>query len=515
VVLALACAGAVLAAAPKTDQVEDEVTRSYSATHTMLVNNPEATRSTSTAVSPSQVALLATTGEVPARVAEEIGYDGNTAELASQVTVQFDFDTGALTFSVTDDEPARAELIADSFADATNSYLAERQDVVYQERLAAALDRLTELEGQLDELTQELAATPEDPVVTAQRDAVSRQYSVAFEQSEELSTTPPVLAFTTLQRAQAVDVTSEQGISAPTSRPVRGAMGFVVGAVIGAAVAILLGRLDRRIRTREQAEAVLDMRARVVIPRTPDHGRDGIVVTNDRHDPLSDSYRTLRNLVSFIHSGLEPVNRARITVVVSPGPGDGKTSLAANLAGAFVETGQRTIAVNTDFRRPRLAVAINDSPTMPLPFILEDLASLDPKLLLSRTVLHDLLLMDLSSMEASAGELARATARVLPELAEVADSVVVDTSPVGATAEVLDLVPLADVIVVVARVGHTSIEAAARTMAVLRDLTVAPMVLALTGLKPERQPYYEYTDRRKPDDVDDRPSRRKRRLEKV
>jgi Mrp family chromosome partitioning ATPase len=203
--------------------------------------------------------------------------------------------------------------------------------------------------------------------------------------------------------------------------------------------------------------------------------------------------------------------------VVSPGPGDGKTSLAANLAAAFVETGQRTIAVNTDFRRPRLATAINDAPTMPLPFIIEDLATLDAKLLLSRTVHQHLLLMDLSSMEASAGELARATARVLPELAEVADAIVVDTSPVGATAEVLDLVPLADVIVVVARIGHTSIEAAARTVSVLRDLTTAPMVLALTGLKPERQPYYEYTDRRRPEELngDSKPPRWKRRLEKV
>jgi Mrp family chromosome partitioning ATPase len=516
IIVLLAVAGGLFGALPEPERVEEQAT-SFTATHTLLLNDTVAAQTGNTAVSPNQVTLLAVTGEVPLRVAEAIGFDGNAAELASEVTPEFDITTGALTFTTTQDSADQAETIADAFAEETTAYLAERQDFVYQERLAASLERLEGLETELDDLTNELGANPDDPVIGAQIDAISRQYSVAFEQNQLLTENPAILAFTTLQRAQAIENT-DQGFSAPTSRTTRGLMGFVAGAAVGVGIAILLGRLDRRIRTREQAEAIMEMRARVIVPKTGDqHKAGGVVVTNERHDPLSDSYRTLRNLISFVHSGLEPVNRARVTVVVSPGPGDGKTSLAANLAAAFVETGQRTIAVNTDFRRPRLATAINDAPTMPLPFIIEDLATLDAKLLLSRTVHQHLLLMDLSSMEASAGELARATARVLPELAEVADAIVVDTSPVGATAEVLDLVPLADVIVVVARIGHTSIEAAARTVSVLRDLTTAPMVLALTGLKPERQPYYEYTDRRRPEELngDSKPPRWKRRLEKV
>ena len=74
----------------------------------------------------------------------------------------------------------------------------------------------------------------------------------------------------------------------------------------------------------------------------------------------------------------------------------------------------------------------------------------------------------------------------------------IDTSPVGATAEVLDLVPFADVIVMVARVGHTSIDATERTIAILRDLATAPIVLVLGGIKGERNPYHEYSDRREP-----------------
>ena len=50
----------------------------------------------SSTVSTSQVELLATTGEVPARVAERLEFGGNPAELAAQVTVNFELETGAL-----------------------------------------------------------------------------------------------------------------------------------------------------------------------------------------------------------------------------------------------------------------------------------------------------------------------------------------------------------------------------------------------------------------------------------
>ena len=71
----------------------------------------------------------------------------------------------------------------------------------------------------------------------------------------------------------------------------------------------------------------------------------------------------------------------------------------------------------------------------------------------------------------------------------------IDTSPVGATAEVLELIPFADVIVVVARVGGTQISGAERTLAILRDLATVPMILVLGGVKMNKTNYYEYSDR--------------------
>jgi Mrp family chromosome partitioning ATPase len=486
--------GAVVAAIPQPQNVEEQAT-TFNATHTMLINDT-AGLSSSVGVSPNQVVLLATTGEVPEEVADEIGFSGNPAALSSQVSVSFDQASGALTFSTSSDMAAEAELIADTFAEVTNAYLIDRQTDVYNQRVQASRDRLAGLEAELDNLTAELAFDPENPILLGQRDAISRQYSLAFEQDRAISSTPSFLSFTTLQRAQAVPVV-DRGLSTPTGRRTRAIMGLIAGLAVGTAVALLLARADRKIRSREQAEEALGMRARVEVPVVKQHGAQaGIVVVNGRHDVLSDSYRTLRNVVTFVQSGSKALDRAHVTVVVSPGQGDGKTSLAANLAAAFVESGRRTIAVNTDFRRPRLAYAINGESPAELPYTFEELELLDPKLMLTRTDHTNLLMMDLSSIDATPGELVRSTVARFPTLVGMADELVIDTSPVGITAEPLELVPFADVIVMVIRLGHTSLEEAEETLTRLRDVSIAPVILALTGAKPHKGKYVEYGEDR-------------------
>lgn len=492
IMIALALVGALLGAIPEPGDVKDQAT-AFSATHTMLANDSGETP----IVAPSQVGLFATTGEVPLRVAESIGYSGDPAVLASEITAEFDFDTSALTISTTQETAEQAELIADTFAEELNAYLAERQDAVYQDRVAGSRERLDELRTRLNAISILIASTPDDPTLLAERDAVSRQYSLAIEQNDLLETSPDRLTFTTLANAQAI-AEIDRGLSAPAARSTRALMGGIVGLVLGAVIAVILGRLDRKIRTREQAEELVAMRARATIPKIR-RTTGGVVVAPGRHDPLSDAYRTVRNLVGFVESGLEASGRARVTLVVSPGPGDGKTSLAANLAAAFLETGQRTIAVNTDFRRPRLHEAIMGRPSPMVPFDLGELDDVPRRILPFDTNAENMKIVDLSTVHASPGELVRASIRQIERLSDSADQIVVDTSPVGATAEVLDLVPFADVIVLVTRVGQTSITSAERTIAILRDIATAPIVFVLGGIKAERNPYHVYSDRpRKP-----------------
>ena len=495
VIVVFAVVGAVLGALPAPEVVEEEdQVRTFTATHTLLQNDTSTAENSFSAISPGQLVLFTPTGEVPARVAEALDFGGNPATLAAQVSSEFDGSTGALTITSNGTDGAQVERVADTFADELTSYLAERQDTIYQDRLLVALDRLSSSEADLLLITADLATDPESPVLLAQQGAFSRKYSAAFEASETLEASPPVLGFTTLQRAQAVETTgTESRLGAPQSRSSRAILGGIVGMFVGAGVVVLLSVFDRRIRTREQAEEVLDMRARVLIPKVRDKDRDQLVVHSSRHDALSDSYRTLRNVLGFVWVG-ESLDRPPVTLVVSASPGDGKTSCAVNLAAASAEAGQRTVLVNADFRRPRMTSAFGPDVEKPLPFMLEDVNQLSANALLTDPGVERLRLFDLSTVDGEAGELVRSTVDKLDEVAALADAVIIDTSPVAATAEVLDIVPHVDAIVMVARVGHTTIAQAQRSIAILRDLTTVPILLVLGGLKDQGANYDEYTD---------------------
>jgi hypothetical protein len=127
-----------------------------------------------------------------------------------------------------------------------------------------------------------------------------------------------------------------------------------------------------------------------------------------------------------------------------------------------------------------------------LPFALEDLTTTPLLQMLQRTTTANLALFDLSSVKASPGNLARATNRLMPDIISISDAVVIDSSPIGLTAEVLDLLPLADTVVMVIRLGHTLAATAQRTMEMLQSLTSATIHLALMGEAGTQSPYYEY-----------------------
>ena len=484
-------------ATPKAAAV-DATTR-WTASHTLLIADSSSLQGSSgNSVVINQLQLFTTTGEVPKRVAQSIRYNGAPAELATQVVVEYDQNSGALRITTTQATAEQAVLIADAFADELTKYLAERQDTLQFDRVAASQKRLDALKAQIQLLEPVAAASPNDKVAAAQLDALSHQYSLAFEQNNQLQIDQSQLQLTTLERAEAIAIKGQSGgiggLSAPQSRLSRGVLLGGVGAMIGFGVVLVLARLDRRIRTRQQAESIFGLRMQVAIPITAKEVAEGLVVVPGRHDALADAYRTLRSVVGFVEAGAaRAVGRAPIVLVVSAGSGDGKTSVSANLAAAFVETGLRTVAVNTDFRRPALMERIIGRKARRLGFSYEDLVNLPIAVLLASSSIPDLAILDLAGIDASPGDLARETARLLPELTTLASAVVIDSSPVGVTAEVLELVPHADVIVLVTRLNHSSIESATRAIEIIRSLTNAHLVLTVVGEAGDRSRYEEYS----------------------
>ncbi len=89
---------------------------------------------------------------------------------------------------------------------------------------------------------------------------------------------------------------------------------------------------------------------------------------NDSVSMLAESFRT--TLASLVREARG--TGSKVIMVTSPSPGDGKTTIASNLAIALAETGRKVVVVNIDFRRPRIGGVFHVSDEITLSGILED-----------------------------------------------------------------------------------------------------------------------------------------------
>lgn len=77
--------------------------------------------------------------------------------------------------------------------------------------------------------------------------------------------------------------------------------------------------------------------------------RELITLKNSK-SPVSEAYRTLRTNIQF--SSFD--KKVQTIVVTSSGPGEGKSTTAANLAVVMAQSGSSTIIIDCDQRKPRL-----------------------------------------------------------------------------------------------------------------------------------------------------------------
>lgn len=128
------------------------------------------------------------------------------------------------------------------------------------------------------------------------------------------------------------------------------AYGAVAGLALGYLIALLRKQLDNRVRHVEDVEALAQTSVLGVIPVTReiaaqrDKGFGGLGVATE-------SFRHLRTNLRFVDIDRRP----RSIVITSANPGEGKSSVSANLARVLAQSGQPTVIVDADLRRPMLA----------------------------------------------------------------------------------------------------------------------------------------------------------------
>lgn len=127
-------------------------------------------------------------------------------------------------------------------------------------------------------------------------------------------------------------------------------VGAVLGLGVGLAAALLRSLLDQRVRTAADVEAAVPVPLLGRIPFDTDTAERPLAISAAPQSARAEAYRALRTNVHFLFRE----NRG-VFVVTSSGPGEGKSTTAANLALAFADAGHRVALIDADLRLPRVA----------------------------------------------------------------------------------------------------------------------------------------------------------------
>ncbi len=128
-------------------------------------------------------------------------------------------------------------------------------------------------------------------------------------------------------------------------------LGLSVGLIVGGALALLREQLDNSVKNPEDLERVskhLPLMGAVFFDA--DSAKNPLVTSTDPRSPRAEAFRQLRTNVQFAEIDSE----LRSFVVTSALPNEGKSTVAANLAIALAQAGQKVILVEADLRRPSL-----------------------------------------------------------------------------------------------------------------------------------------------------------------
>ena len=180
----------------------------------------------------------------------------------------------------------------------------------------------------------------------------------------------------------------------------------------------------------------------------------------------AEAYRAVRTALYFSsRSGGQ-----KVIQITSPEPGDGKTTLAANLAVSIADSGKTVLLIEADFRRPRLHQLFGLGDSVGVSSVISGDTEITDGI--HKTPVERLFVMPCGVRPDNPAELL--TSPSFEHLIEITktqyDFVIVDTPPILAVTDAAVVAPRVDATILVIRLGKRSREGALRAKDALQAL---------------------------------------------
>ena len=274
-------------------------------------------------------------------------------------------------------------------------------------------------------------------------------------------------------------------------------LGTALGLMSGITLCFLTEHLNVKIKSYEDVES-LGVAVLGVVPQVQ-FGSTNTGVCLTQSEPQSLAAEHFRDLRASLVLGSQS-KQAKILLVTSTIPGEGKTFVTTNLSAVFAHSGERTLIVDADLRNPNQHHSFNVTVDRGLSAYLGSNIAFET--IVQSTNVPNLDIIPAGRVPINPHELL-GSARMQEFFTIVRqryDRILIDTPPVSAVSDALILLPKVDGVLFIVQFGTVTREFIARTLQKLRTCNANLLGAVLNNVELKRYRYYypyhgRYTER--------------------
>jgi capsular exopolysaccharide synthesis family protein len=287
---------------------------------------------------------------------------------------------------------------------------------------------------------------------------------------------------------------------------------MLIALALGIGAAFFMEYWNDKIVTPEDLKRHLELPLLALIPKVttqhiarhePKKAIDAMVATIVLTDPqstIAEAYRGLRTQVTFSDLDAEERNNNRhsVLLITSSEPSEGKSSTTANLAITMAQSGQKTLVIDCDFRKPKISGMFHlKDDQFGFADVLMDFESNDGiGRAIYTTDIPNLHVLPCGTVPLNPSELLslRKTGMIIHNLQKQYNRILVDTPPVNVVTDALILSQHVDGVILIFRAGKVRREVAKRAKEQFVEVgtKVIGGVINNIDMKKARYHYYYY-----------------------
>jgi len=439
-------------------------------------------------------ARIASSIAIAERAVATLGLEIAPSDLVERVSVDPIRDTNVLEIAVTWGDAQTAAAVAQTLSE---EFLETRREAVVQGQAQARallddeIERVRDRIGQLDgQIASAEARGEEDSGSTT---ALRQERDTLLAQLGQLTAQGTSLGLTDISEGGEI-IRPAQVPGGPVSpKPMRtGVLALVLGAMLGVGLAFLKDFLDDAVHDDDDVRRAAH--GRPVLGHLPSYGgavgggRPPLPTLNAPSHPAAEAARTLRTNLRFVAAETQ----LRSVAITSAGEGEGKTTVAANLAAAASRAGTKVLLIDADLRRPTVHKVFGlDNVGGTSELIVGGLEIRDA---IREVGVPNLRVITGGMRPPNPAELLGSSGfrGLLGALEELCDLVIIDTPPVLPVADTLEVGHVSGGVVIVVTAGATSKRSVREAVSRLDEVGARVLGTAVNRIDQSQSYYYAY-----------------------